>query len=42
MPVRLQELQAAVENELEELKKNNSDLIVKKEDVKGPEAALTA
>ncbi|MEY5015277.1 MAG: hypothetical protein RIS92_1635, partial [Verrucomicrobiota bacterium] len=37
MPVRIQELQTAVENELEELKKNNSDIIVKKEDVKGPD-----
>ena len=37
MPVRIQELQTAVENELEELKKNNSDIIVKKEDVTGPD-----
>jgi hypothetical protein len=37
MPVRIQEIQAAVENEMEELKKNNSDLILKKEDVKGPD-----
>lgn len=37
MPTRLPELQAVVENELEELKKNNSDIIVKKEDVKGPD-----
>jgi hypothetical protein len=40
IPVRIQELQTAVENELEELKKNNSDIIVKKEDVKGPDGKL--